>query len=233
MTGTDFDELVRLCKKKSAVAQQQLYKLLAPKLFGVCLRYAGNRTEAEDILQDGFVKIFTKIGQFDFKGSFEGWARRVVVNCALTHYRRESKLCAVSDIAEYDTQLSPDDARLAGLWNNMALTLVDLGRYGEAEALYKKAADLTRRTPGMQGDAAISLLNLANLIEARDGLLDGNERICACLDEAEALLNDPALPRDGYHAFVCEKCAPTFGYYGYFAVSRELEERAETIYAGT
>ena len=109
MTGTDFDELVRLCKKKSTTAQQQLYKLLAPKLFGVCLRYAGNRTEAEDILQDGFVKIFTKIGQFDFKGSFEGWARRVVVNCALTHYRRESKLCAVSDIAEYDTQLSPDD----------------------------------------------------------------------------------------------------------------------------
>ena len=109
MTGTDFDELVRLCKKKSAVAQQQLYKLLAPKLFGVCLRYAGNRTEAEDILQDGFVKIFTKIGQFDFKGSFEGWARRVVVNCALTHYRRESKLCAVPDIAEYDTQLASDD----------------------------------------------------------------------------------------------------------------------------
>ncbi len=109
MTGTDFDELVRLCKKKSTAAQQQLYKLLAPKLFGVCLRYAGNRTEAEDILQDGFVKIFTKIGQFDFKGSFEGWARRVVVNCALTHYRRESKLCAVADIAEYDTQLSPDD----------------------------------------------------------------------------------------------------------------------------
>lgn len=109
MTGTEFDELVRLCMKKSAVAQQQLYKLLAPKLFGVCLRYAGNRTEAEDILQDGFVKIFTKIGQFDFKGSFEGWARRVVVNCALTHYRRESKLCAVPDIAEYDTQLSPDD----------------------------------------------------------------------------------------------------------------------------
>lgn len=109
MTGTDFDELVRQCKTKSVLAQQRLYKLLAPKLFGVCLRYAGNRTEAEDILQDGFVKIFTKIGQFDFKGSFEGWARRVVVNCALTHYRRESKLCAVPDIAEYDTQLSPDD----------------------------------------------------------------------------------------------------------------------------
>ena len=110
MTGTDFDELVRQCKTKSVLAQQRLYKLLAPKLFGVCLRYAGNRAEAEDILQDGFVKIFTKIGQFDFKGSFEGWARRVMVNCALSQYRRESRLYAVDDIAaEYDTQLSPDD----------------------------------------------------------------------------------------------------------------------------
>ena len=93
--------------------------------------------------------------------------------------------------------------------------------------------DLTLQTPGMQGDAAISLLNKANLIEARDGLLDGNEAICACLEKAEALLSDPALPHDGYHAFVCEKCAPTFGYYGYFACARELEERAEQIYAGT
>ena len=135
--------------------------------------------------------------------------------------------------AIYEAQLSPDDDRLAGLWNNMALTLVDLGRYDEAEALYDKAVALTLQTPGMQGDAAISLLNKANLIEARDGLLDGNEAICACLDKAEALLSDPALPRDGYHAFVCEKCAPTFGYYGYFACARELEERAEQIYAGT
>ena len=135
--------------------------------------------------------------------------------------------------AIYEAQLAPDDARLAGLWNNMALTLVDLGRFEEAAALYDKAIRLTEQTPGMQGDAAISLLNKANLIEARDGLLNGNDAICACLDRAEALLNDPALPRDGYHAFVCEKCAPTFGYYGYFAVCRELEERAEQIYAGT
>lgn len=85
----------------------------------------------------------------------------------------------------------------------------------------------------MQGDAAISLLNKANLMEARDGLLDGDEAIGDCLEKAEALLNDPALPRDGYHAFVCEKCAPTFGYYGRFAFSRELEERAAKIYAGT
>ncbi len=135
--------------------------------------------------------------------------------------------------AIYEAQLPQNDARLAGLWNNMALTLVDLGRFEEAEALFDKAIRLTEETPGMQGDAAISLLNKANLIEARNGLLEGNDAICACLERAEALLCDPALPRDGYHAFVCEKCAPTFGYYGWFAFSRELEERAEQLYAGT
>ena len=134
--------------------------------------------------------------------------------------------------AVYEAQLKPDDSRLAGLWNNTALALVDLGRFDEADALYQKAIDLTLRVPDAQGDAAISLLSRANLTEARDGLLDGNDAICDCLDRAEALLNDPALPRDGYYAFVCEKCAPTFGYYGYFAFQQELEERAEKIYAG-
>ena len=134
--------------------------------------------------------------------------------------------------AIYESQLAPDDSRLAGLYNNMALALVDLRRFDDADALYQKAIDLTLRTPDAQGDAAISLLNRANLIEARDGLLDGNDAICDCLDKAEALLNDPALPHDGYYAFVCEKCAPTFGYYGYFAFRKELEERAAKIYAG-
>ena len=82
-------------------------------------------------------------------------------------------------------------------------------------------------------DAAITLLNLANLVEARDGLLDGNEQILGYLDRALALLHDPKLKHDGYYAFVCEKCAPTFGYYGYFADKQELEETARRIYEGT
>lgn len=124
MTGTtDFDELVRQCKKNRRDAQSKLYKQLSPRLFGVCLRYAANRSEAEDILQDSFVKIFTKIRQFDFKGSFEGWARRVVVNCALSYFRRESRLYAVDDIAEYDTQLSPDDV-LSAISGNELMQMV-------------------------------------------------------------------------------------------------------------
>ena len=60
----------------------------------------------------------------------------------------------------------------------------------------------------------------------------GAEKIEQCLDLAEALLERPELPRNGYYAFVCEKCAPTFAYYGYFAFAEELNRRAEAIYAG-
>ena len=110
MTGTiDWDELVRLCKKNRPDAQLKVYNLLSSKMFAVCLRYAKDRTEAEDILQDGFLRVFTKIGLFDFKGSFEGWVRRVVVNCALERYRKQNLLYSVSEIADYDTHLVADD----------------------------------------------------------------------------------------------------------------------------
>lgn len=83
------EQIIQGCQKKDVVAQEQLYRLLAPKLFGVCLKYSRNQTEAEDNLQDGFILIFEKIHQFQFKGSFEGWAKRVVINNVLQKYRTE------------------------------------------------------------------------------------------------------------------------------------------------
>ncbi len=56
-------------------------------MFGICLRYSNTYDEAKDILQDGFVKVFTKVGQFGFQGSFEGWMKRIFVNTALEYYR--------------------------------------------------------------------------------------------------------------------------------------------------
>lgn len=83
------DQLIQDCQKNSIRAQEQLYKLLAPKLFSACLKYSRNRADAEDNLQDGFLLIFQKIGQFQFKGSFEGWAKRVMINNVLQRYRSE------------------------------------------------------------------------------------------------------------------------------------------------
>ena len=119
---------------------------------------------------------------------------------------------------------------LGGLFNNMGLTLAALGRYSESEESYKKALAVMGKTPGGELEEAMTLLNLANLVEAESGLESGESRIFALLDEAWEKLDGEKAPRDWYYAFVCEKCAPTFEYYGYFLASAELNRRSEEIY---
>ena len=81
-------------------------------------------------------------------------------------------------------------------------------------------------------EQAITYLNMADCAYARFGAEEADARINAYLDTAQMLLETQSLPHGGYYAFVCEKCAPTFTYYGRFAYGAELKERAETIYAG-
>ena len=78
-----------------------LYDKYSALLLGVSLRYAGNRQEAEDILQDSFMRIFTNIKEFSGKGSFTGWLRRIVVNTAITHYHTNLKFRHYVDIEDY------------------------------------------------------------------------------------------------------------------------------------
>lgn len=104
------EQLISDCKKNDTKAQAQLYKLFAAKFFGVCLKYSANYAEAEDNLQDGFLIIFKKIDQFNFKGSFEGWAKRIMINNALQKYRGVRFLEIVNeDIAEEETVELDDD----------------------------------------------------------------------------------------------------------------------------
>ena len=133
--------------------------------------------------------------------------------------------------AIYERSLPPGDGRMGGLYNNMALALADLGRYAEARELYEKALAIMEGQEHGALELAVTELNLANLAEAERGLLEAEDEIEARLDRAMALLEDPSLPRNGYYAFVCEKCAPTFGYYGRFADAQELAETAERIYS--
>ena len=76
--------------------QKMLYQLFSPKMYGVCLRYAGNEYDANDILQEGFIKVFKNLQKFRSEGSFEGWVRRIFVNTAIEHYRKKVKLYNVS-----------------------------------------------------------------------------------------------------------------------------------------
>ncbi len=82
--------LIEGCIKEDAKSQQTLFDHLAPKLFSVCLRYARHRMEAEDILQDSFIKIFNQIEKYSETGSFEGWARKIVVHTALNYCKKMS-----------------------------------------------------------------------------------------------------------------------------------------------
>lgn len=88
MTTTE-EQLVRACLNGQRDAQQVLYGKYTTKMFGICLRYAKNREDAEDMLLDGFMKVFRDLGQFQFKGSLEGWIRKVMVNTALMHLRKK------------------------------------------------------------------------------------------------------------------------------------------------
>lgn len=129
----------------------------------------------------------------------------------------------------YERELDKSDARLGGLYNNMALALADVSRFDEAEALYQKAIEVMRSITDHEGEVAITYLNLATMIEKKLGLVEGDEQIRAYLDIAESLLEKHKV-RDGYYAFVCEKCASVFGYYGRFMYEKTLTERAREIY---
>lgn len=132
----------------------------------------------------------------------------------------------------YESILTEYDGRRGGLYNNMALALVDLERYDEADQLYRSALGIMSHNRYGELEMAITYLNMANAAEARYGLIPAEQQINDCINRARELLDTPGIPHDGYYAFVCEKCAPTFGYYGYFLDEAEYRGRAEQIYSG-
>jgi RNA polymerase sigma-70 factor (ECF subfamily) len=98
------DELIHKCKKGNRQAQELLYRKYSRVLFGICLKYSRNKVEAEDNLHDSFMTIYEKIDQYKFKGSFEGWIKRITVNTVLQKYRKEEFLNVVSENTEEETE---------------------------------------------------------------------------------------------------------------------------------
>ncbi len=93
-------DLIDGCIRGDRRMQEELYRRFAPRMYAVCLRYASNTEEAEDILQEGFIKIYKKLDSFRREGSFEGWIRRVFVNTAIEHFRRKKYLQPVTEKEE-------------------------------------------------------------------------------------------------------------------------------------
>jgi RNA polymerase sigma-70 factor (ECF subfamily) len=105
----DLKNIIEKCASGDGKAQEVLYKMFAPKMFGVCLRYAHDRDDAEDTLQEGFVKVFTNIKNFRHEGSLEGWIRRIMVNVSLEKFRKNKRITHVEDVVVFESNRFSDD----------------------------------------------------------------------------------------------------------------------------
>ena len=107
-------KLVQKCKNGDIISQSEIYHLFAGKLFSICLKYSKTLEEAEDNLQESFITIFGKIDQFKYKGSFEGWMKRIVINTALQTYRQKNVLNLVEENYpdEVDVEIDENDISL-------------------------------------------------------------------------------------------------------------------------
>ena len=159
----------------------------------------------------------------------------VMINCATVYTafgKVDDALPLFAKAADmYESNLGGADPRLGSLYNNMATAFADAKEYVRAEEAYERALAVMKKVPGAEPELAVTKLNLANLLEAAYGMADACERIDQCLTEAHNLLETEGLAHGGHYAFVCDKCAPVFSYYGWFRYAEELSKRAADIYA--
>jgi len=103
--------LIRECIGGNRKAQEQLYRTFAPKMYAVCLRYAGNSDDAEDLMQDGFLKVYKYLPSYRAEGSFEGWIRKIIVFTCIEHLRRKPRPVneEVENVAVEDKELTGYD----------------------------------------------------------------------------------------------------------------------------
>jgi len=91
------EKIIAGCKKGDRRSQEELYRILSPVMYGLCLKYADNKDDAKDIMQDGFIKVFQKIEQYRSEGSFEGWVKRIMINTALEKLRSDTETYSLDE----------------------------------------------------------------------------------------------------------------------------------------
>ncbi len=204
--------------------------LMQNELMGLC-RKLGEKEQALQYAQDAL----NQVGKMDI-GDNVG---------AATTYLNSATVCKAFGLPEdainlfqmarsiYERDLPPTDDRLGGLYNNMGLALVDLKRFREAEELYQKAISVMQTVPEKEPEIAITYLNMATAAEAEYGLSQARAIIDELIQKAKACMEIGKDRKDGNYAFVCEKCATVFGYYGFEDYAVQLTERCRRIYEGT
>ena len=177
-------------------------------------------------------EVLRLIKELDFGGTISAGTSFVNAGTALNAFGENARALELFRRARevYEAVPSVGKELLGGLYNNMGLTHVALGQFPEADALYRKALSLMEQVPGGELEQAITWLNMASAAEAEQGPEEAEQTVSGYLDRAYELLQSSSAPRDGYYAFVLEKCAPSFDYWGRFLESRRLKKQAEEIY---
>lgn len=170
--------------------------------------------------------------ELDFENNVSAGTTYINIATAFNAFGENEKSIALFEKAKavYENHENTAPELLGGLYNNMALTYVAMGEFEKAYPLYDKAYKVMENFRGGELEQAITLLNLADAYNAELGSEKAEDKINGLVDRAYDLLKNTKAPHDGYYAFVCEKCAPSFSYYGYFAAAAELKKTAEEIY---
>lgn len=154
----ELEQIIDGCRKADNNARRELYERYSRLIFGVLCRYVPSRTEAEDLLHDTFITIFTRVGEFRGEGSFEGWCRRIAVHTALDHLRRNNRL----EIVEIDSNPT-----------TLSLSAVDpdvLDRYTSEEmvALLEKLSPVARAVVNLRAAEGLDYHHIAEMLEIKE-----------------------------------------------------------------
>ncbi len=118
------EELIKACKQNNARAQKLFFERYSPRLMGVCIRYSNSQDEANDMLQDGFIKIFQKLGSFNGTGSFEGWMHRTMSNTCLDNIRKNKKFKFGVEIENAESEVHVPENALSEIRTKELLELI-------------------------------------------------------------------------------------------------------------
>jgi RNA polymerase sigma factor (sigma-70 family) len=119
IADNDLAQMWKGCLRNDRMQQELLYRKLAPKMLAVCMRYAPDKDEAQDILQEGFIKMFNNVHKYRGEGNLEGWIRRIMVHCAISRYRKLKPMVLVEDFPE-------DGSSFSNSYNDHGLEVKDL-----------------------------------------------------------------------------------------------------------
>ena len=194
-------------------------------------RKVGNKEGADE----HGMRALELLKELDFENTRSGGTTYVNYATACNAFSENEKAMEYFEKAKsvYESDENTAKELLGGLYNNMALTCVSLGRFDDAFLYYEKAIEAMSHVKAGELETAITYLNMANAYEIKDGLEESEAKIGELLDKASDLLKEDHGAEIGYYAFVLEKCAPTFSYYGYFLDAEEMERKAKEIYERT